>query len=179
MARTGRPRKPTEQHKAQGTYRADRHGEAAGDLPYEPGIPVPPKGMRLKYRKVWDELTGQMADAGILCVADASTVEGAVSALVRAREARQKIDKDGAYITSKANGVTAHPAVGVERQAMQQALTFLRELGLTPSSRAGFAKRAADKEPGHHAPGGKVPAADPLAKMAHDVGQVQLSVVAD
>ena len=78
---------------------------------------------------------------------------------------------------SKSNGWVAHPAIGVERAAMQQALTFLRELGLTPSARAGFAKRAAGAEPGQHAPGGKVPAADPLQQMADAIAGVPLQAV--
>lgn len=67
--RTGRPRKPAEVHKSQGTYQPCRHDEREGGIELS-GKPEPPKSLLVKHRKVWDRIVPDLWEAGVLRAID-------------------------------------------------------------------------------------------------------------
>ncbi len=56
----------------------------------------------------------------------------ALEQLDRAEEVRQRVVKDGAYVTNRHGEVRAHPAIAVEKDAKTLTARLFRELALDP-----------------------------------------------
>lgn len=67
---SGRPRKPLAKHVAEGTYRADRHGDR-GAAPDLAGLPEKPKRLKGEAGKLWDLIVEQLGPHGVLSPLDA------------------------------------------------------------------------------------------------------------
>jgi hypothetical protein len=115
MTRTGRPAKPTEQKRRQGTYRADRD-PSAGNLAVVPA--VAPELHELEP----SEVMGRVLAEGVAWLAQ---TDGAMLALLR--EALEDYE-----LLRTTPGVPPKEV----REARKQAAEFLSQLGFDPTARA-------------------------------------------
>ncbi len=85
-----------------------------------------PRHLGPKARAFWREITS----AWNLEEHHRRLLELTCGALQRADEAREAVERDGAYQLSKRDGTfRVHPGVAVEREASRTAMRGLRELG--------------------------------------------------
>ena len=133
--------KPLHKHLADGTFRADRHGnkEAIQSDPLLtviPPVPRPHKTEHKTFQGWWDYYAQQMIDAGILVARDL----GALTMLCDAHEQLAKADaaikRDGLYLTTEKGGTVAHPAVVRRENAKREIFAYQKELSLTVRARA-------------------------------------------
>jgi phage terminase small subunit len=127
----GRPRKPIELHKAQGSYRPDRHGNrreapATGDLSAQ----AAPTHLSEAERQVWRQVLN-VAPARLLKSADASLLAAYCSAVARHRRASV------AYWQSPLTDEKGH-VTSLSRELARLELIIARlggEMGLSPLGR--------------------------------------------
>ncbi len=117
-------RKTTEELKASGGYRKDRHGNRA-DVSPAPGEPIRPEGMTPGQAQIWDSVLASLPAAAI--------GEKDESAMVELIETYQRMRDVGALLaenrTDKDNRI-AYCAF------FDRWLKLAQEFGLTPRSRA-------------------------------------------
>lgn len=135
--KTGRPRKAVELHRADGTYRKDRHGDGAPLVVGGRGEIQPPPGMDPEIVKVFATLAA--ASGSILDTADAPMVEAAATLLHRARVAGEDIAKRGLLVLGRFDQVVENPSVKQERDALAAFRQYAEQLGIGPSARARLA----------------------------------------
>ena len=139
----GRPPKPIEQHRREGTLRPERHA-ATPLLVGGRGELERPAWLSGLAAAAWDALYAHLSAAGVLDVADAGVLEGAAVAWARAREAGALVNRDGMTREVTRFGrdrtefttVEQHPAVRIERDSWALFLRLGEQLGLTPAARA-------------------------------------------
>ena len=88
--------------------------------------PSPPTHLRAAGRRLW---RGIMADWTIDSAHDLARLQAAAEAQDRMAEAREAIERDGAYVEGRF-GPKAHPGIAVERDARIALLRALKELGV-------------------------------------------------
>jgi phage terminase small subunit len=127
MARTGRPPKPIEQLKRQGTYRPDRHGsalEVVTVLPMAPGTPDAPTELGDAGRELWSRAWG----AAITWLSPDSDMAEVVEACQLA---------DDLAVARRRYRATTDPADGRMVATLSKSLTeALSALGFTPVARS-------------------------------------------
>jgi hypothetical protein len=113
------PRKPDALKRLQGTFRNDRADP--GRLEVEPcRIPSAPKGIAEDERQVWNSLRRVLGPLGIVGETDLVSFGLMVHAVVRSRRLAAVGDADPKVVMA----------------ASKEARSWLREFGLTPSSRS-------------------------------------------
>lgn len=144
MARTGRPRKPTQRHKVVGSFRKDRHND---DEPTPPeGVPDCPAWVKAEARNHWNEIVPMLAGMGIMSPAYAPGLAMLVNSLGRYIEYERRVDETGPVtMTDKGNEIV-NPYWAARNKAWDQAMKALREFGLTPA--AATAVRVGDQGKG-------------------------------
>lgn len=130
----GRPPKPTTRHKADGTYRKDRHNDRpARDL--DPDSVEPPDDFDDEQAAEFRSIVARLAAVGIVVkLSDAYTVERAALNLVTARRARRLLAESGRYHEGQ-RGLTLHPAARDEKSAWEAFDSAATKLGLSPLDR--------------------------------------------
>lgn len=88
-----RPRKPAEVHIAQGTYREDRHGEPAFDMPVLLEAIKPSAAVPKSVHTEWRMVTQRLVSLGILIDADLPLLESAFVLLADARYHHELIER--------------------------------------------------------------------------------------
>ena len=131
--RSGRPPKPTALKKLKGTLRKHRVNHAEWTPP--PEAPPEPDDLDKVAQSEWRKAVDLLLPSGILTRADGRVLESYCRAVSRARAAETIVAAEGLTVESP-NGLKAHPAVGIARQAWEAAGRFGERLGLDPSSRA-------------------------------------------
>lgn len=131
MPKGGHNAKPTDVHKANGTYRPSVHGdrlqaETIKDLP-----PAPPD-FKEEAVEVWVALCSQLKELGILTSSDLYAVRMFVEAHIDEMEARRTLEKEGKYINE---GTRLNPAWRVATEAAKMKKALFAEFGLTPLAR--------------------------------------------
>jgi phage terminase small subunit len=122
-----RPRKPTAQKIAEGTYRADRD---AGSVAAS-GAPVPPEGMSAAARTHWDALAPGLAASGVAAECDSQALALLCWWLVEVHHLTRAID------AARAAGGAVAPATYVQMGIATDKFDRLAgRFGLTPSERA-------------------------------------------
>jgi P27 family predicted phage terminase small subunit len=129
-----RPRKPTNLHIAQGTFRKDRH---AGDEPQpQQGTPKAPRKLSEAARSAWKYYAPLLADCRVITLADRDTLACFCEAIARKRQAENEIAKTGVIVKSVAGGAIPNPWLKIARDAATEIRNFGSDLGLNPISRA-------------------------------------------
>jgi P27 family predicted phage terminase small subunit len=88
-------------------------------------IPRPPKHLRDAGSALWRDILRGFE----LGEHDLHVLLAACEAADRTKEARERVDKDGAIVDGR-YGPRAHPGIAIERDARLSMLRSLRELGL-------------------------------------------------
>ena len=146
MAGRGRPRKPIELKERQGN---------AGNRPLpapinfgriDPDEPAP-EWLPLEAAEHWAEVVPPLAHAGILNRVDRNVLVGLCLQWQTVVDARDAIEKDGPFAEGSMGQTVEHPAIAVERNAMQAYLRIASEVGITPAARARIAAHVAGVPP--------------------------------
>ena len=132
----GRPKKPTATLKLAGTYRSDRHGGRAEPQP-DPSMPERPKGLDAQGRKAWDRLAPELHRVGLLTVLDRDLLASYCRFYSLAVECWRGAKKDGPVVMV-AGKPQQNPYIGSAHKAEDMLRKLRRELGMTPSARAGL-----------------------------------------
>jgi|RhiMethySRZTD1v2_1073278.scaffolds.fasta_scaffold154255_4 P27 family predicted phage terminase small subunit len=92
---------------------------------FEP--PTPPSHLGELERKIWRDV---FADFDLPTKTAVYVLATALEAHMRAREAREAINKDGMTVTGRDGQLRSHPLLAVERDARQAWLAGIKTLGL-------------------------------------------------
>ena len=135
---TGRPRKPTEIKRRQGTLRKSRLNKREPKLP--PGAPPMPGHLDEVAQQEWRRLVAIALRARVLTEADRSIVEIAAAAYSTWRAARAVVQSEGmTYETTNTTGgnvIKPRPEVAIESDAWRRYKSAVCELGFTPATRS-------------------------------------------
>lgn len=143
----GRPNKPVELKKLEGTYRKDRDN---GVLSFEKieEIPKPPTHLSRMGKQIWKEITDILISVKILETIDIHMVAMLCEELATYYEMTRKLKKLKTYTYRNGlNNIVKRPEVAMRNQAMSNATTLMAQLGLTPSMRQkyGFTPEQAEE----------------------------------
>lgn len=147
MARTGRPPKSIEQHKADGTLRSGRHA-AVPLLTGGRGFPRCPAHLTGSARAAYRLIARDLVDAGILDKADRTLVATAAMHYGIAMDAGEKISSLGLTYPVRRGArdggsgyivIEKNPAVQILREALVEFRQCCDLLGIGPSTRARLA----------------------------------------
>ena len=133
MARTGRPRKPTKLKKLQGTLQKCRATKDEWQPPA--GTPPMPAHFGADARREWQRVVPLLLDAGLVTLADGSTLEAYCESYQRWKDAARLVTKEGQVVDTPF-GPKAHPAVKIEQAERLQCMKYAERFGLDPSSRS-------------------------------------------
>lgn len=124
----GRPPKPESQHKADGTYRPDRHGSRLKAT--ESANLKPPSHFTKDQIQKWNEVVNHLRQFEILADQDSDSIATYVESVLIQRDAFLMMQKEGFL-----DGEKTHPAFRVYRD-MEAVIKPLREqFGFTPRAR--------------------------------------------
>lgn len=98
----GRPAKPLEQHRREGTLRPVRHGTKVVQIGGRTPPPAPP-GVSDAQKECWEYLVADLGESATMDHADAGIVEAAASMWGTARQMQHELDGDG-YTAEGARG---------------------------------------------------------------------------
>lgn len=145
----GRPRKPAEMHVAQGTYRKDRHGEPALDVPVLLEAVQPSPAVPESVHAEWRMVTRRLVSLGILIDADLPLLESAFVLLADARyyheligRVQRQIDEvseDGTEEAAQAQADLLKALVslsGMHTKAVSVFSSIASKFAISPSERA-------------------------------------------
>lgn len=141
---SGRPGKPTAQHKLEGTYRGDRHDGRVDDAMYN-GVPKRPTGLKGDALKLWNLLYPQFVKSGVATEVDAPAIESMCRWWALWRDQMRDIETGNVEDFGKASVVAAR----YHREFRIMAGKF----GLSPADRLRFTTRV--DEDGKQTPTGK------------------------
>ena len=91
-----------------------------------PDVPKPPRHLSREAEAWWRAVLAEY-DLG---PSDLKLLQAAAEAWDRAQEARQIVERDGAYVRDRFDQLKSHPAVEVERASRAQFEKLLRALRL-------------------------------------------------
>ena len=128
----GRGRKPTATHKRDGTFRHDRHSNRAN---IAPGKPSPPAWLTKEAKTEWNRLVPLLFGAGLLTLADRSTLALHCQSLSDYQKFREIGEKEGWTVEGSQGQVVEHPALRAMRRAWDEVLKSGHQLGLSPLAR--------------------------------------------
>ena len=105
------------------------------------GRPRKPPDLDAEAKAEWLRVVKLLEAESRLTVDLGPVLTGYVTSWSRWRAAEKMLQQFGPIMVSKAEGMYQSPYLSVANRAMNETLTFLRELGLTPSSRVRLVKR--------------------------------------
>ncbi len=149
----GRKRKPKEQHKAEGTYRADRHLPDSANLPAVAAIPLPPPTLAKAVHDVWNHQAASMVQMRILTPADYRMLELYCNQFFIYRQAFEKLGN--APLIEKLYGgdgsvksISPSVYLRIMNEAETRIVRLSEQLGFSPMARTRIAVRFSDdKDP--------------------------------
>ncbi len=134
MANRGRPTTPTKLKVLRGNP-GKRPLNTQEPQP-TPGIPECPDHLDEVARAEWDRITPELDVIGMLTKVDRAALAAYCSAWSRWVDAEKMLARYGYMLVSKeTKNVYRSPYLDVSNRAMSQMGEFLREFGMTPSSR--------------------------------------------
>jgi P27 family predicted phage terminase small subunit len=136
MGRRGPAPTPTEVKLRQGETRPSRINRLEPRPRH--AAPVMPKGMDPEARKVWRQVLRDMRGTGIIFAVDAYVLRCFCDAVARYAQAAEPYAASGPLVMGRERELVRNPLFQVTRDHAAQILLFSRELGLSPSARAGL-----------------------------------------
>ena len=133
MGRRGPPPKPSALKRLEGTYRPDRAARNELELPV--GLPEAPNWLDLEARNEWARVVPVLHETGVLTTLDGGRLADYCMTHSLAIKATRRYQREGLVIRSP-QGIKAHPAVAIAKDARAQARILAAEFGLTPSGRS-------------------------------------------
>ena len=134
----GRPKKPLEKHKREGTFQACRH---AGPEP-ELVDPQEPEGLTGDALKMWRKYAPIIGEMGIYTKADELAFRMLCDSYALYVAACEDIEENGPYQTqvNRMGNVyyTDNPSVKQRSKHWREVIDICRQFGLTPSARTGL-----------------------------------------
>jgi hypothetical protein len=128
---SGRRRLSLQEHLSRGTFRPDRHGDAARNvltLPAPPVAPPPPPGLSKTSRERWDRLLREFEGWS---ASQLTLAEAALRAADRAEACRKVIAREGLTLAGKRGGARRpHPLIRVQRSDERFLVDIFRQLRL-------------------------------------------------
>ena len=132
MGTRGPKRSDPETLKIHGNYRDDRHrGMAVGPE----GTPTCPAWLKGFGREKWKEVIKIMREMDVLTLADRDFISLYCTCLADAHEAGEQLKITGLTCKLPNGCEVAHPLVAIRRQAIKQAASFGKALGLSAIDR--------------------------------------------
>jgi P27 family predicted phage terminase small subunit len=128
----GRKPAPPELKVLQGVRR-DRVN-ARAPMPGE-GPPTPPRSLTGEQRRIFRQVTDELARMRVRCAPDRLIVESLAAMVDWNRKARAQLEVGGAWGPGARGGEVATPAWRVYRDSTREIARLSAELGLTPTAR--------------------------------------------
>lgn len=135
--------KPIAQHKANGTFRADRHAKRASIEVGNGDRLKPPSTLHPSMRPLWRKVVATL-EPSWLTGADAWLVVGLVEALTFQADAAKRLQEVGTVVKTVNGDVHKSPYWAVWRQSVETVRTLSAKLGLSPGDRARLIALAGD-----------------------------------
>ena len=132
----GRPRKPTDLKKIEGTFRADRNLEQPMLVELSVGVPQPPVHLNPLGFEYWDITCKELLNNNLLAGADLGLVAGYCNELGLYKAACEMTEKEGVVIVNRFGDQCVNPWYSVRSAALKQATQMGQLFGITPSARA-------------------------------------------
>lgn len=132
----GRPKKPTEIKKLQGTE--DKRWLVENEMKVLPmdEIPLAPKGFSASAAKIWDSVCRELKRNGLLASCDLELLRGYCILLHQFGEANKMVDKEGLVTISRHGEQVVNPWYRVQCESLKQATQIGQLFGITPSARS-------------------------------------------
>lgn len=143
MGKRGPKPMPTSLLELSGSWRAKKRKNEPRP---EASLCVCPDWVRGQAREYWPEIAPMLSDARITTQCDTIALGLLVDAIAEYVAAQREVDEVGLVSVTEKGNVVQHPVVGVMHNARDAALRFLREFGMTPSSRTGIQIAGKDGE---------------------------------
>jgi P27 family predicted phage terminase small subunit len=135
MALKGRTPKPTALKIKQGNPGKRALNRTEPKTPREETLRAPDY-LGGNARKEWLRLRKRLAPAGLLTPLDADMLALYCQAHSRWVEAEEHVQRIGPVVKTKNGNLVPNPYLAIANRAMDQMLTYARELGMTPSARS-------------------------------------------
>jgi P27 family predicted phage terminase small subunit len=132
----GRPRKPVDLKKIEGTFRADRNLEQPMLVELSVGVPQPPAHLNPLGFEYWDITCKELLNNNLLAGADLGLVAGYCNELGLYKSACEMTEKEGVVIVNRFGDQVVNPWYNVRSAALKQATQMGQLFGITPSARA-------------------------------------------
>lgn len=139
MGKRGPKPTPTRILQGRGSWRA----KSRGPEPTVPeGVPEIPPGLREDAAEVWETVTAQLQEMGILGRCDGNALERYCNAIMKYRECEEILEKEGVtYERYNLNGdvlVKERPEVKIAAKLSEECRKLENAFGLNPSARTGL-----------------------------------------
>jgi P27 family predicted phage terminase small subunit len=132
----GRPRKPVELKKLEGTYQPCRNLEQPMIVELSVGVPQPPVHLNPLGFEYWDITCKELLNNNLLAGADLGLVAGYCNELGLYKSACEMTEKEGVVIVNRFGDQCVNPWYSVRSAALKQATQMGQLFGITPSARA-------------------------------------------
>lgn len=138
-----RPPKPTEQHRLDGTYRADRHGSAGASVDAA-GVPTKPRGLKGEGEKLWKRVVPGLVSSGVARACDTDCLVSLCEWW--ARYVRFALMLDSADLDTDPKDLSRYTRLA--SQCWGEFARLAGKFGLTPADRVKLRVEAAGKKAG-------------------------------
>ncbi len=139
MGKRGPKRTPTSVLSKRGSWRA----KSRGPEPTVPeGIPDIPEGLREDAVEIWEQVTAQLEEMGILGRCDGNALERYCNAVIKYRECEAILEAEGVTYERHSLGgdklVKERPEVKIAAKLSEECRKLENAFGLNPSARTGL-----------------------------------------
>lgn len=124
---------PSNVKNIRGTYRADR--AAPNEVKPKSEIPSCPRWLDKNARKEWRRITKELKALGVISKLDVAALAGYCEAFAEMQLMTELIEKNGRTFITDKGYVGQRPEVSIKNKAADRMRAFLKEFGLSPSSR--------------------------------------------
>lgn len=136
--------KSTDQHKADGTFRADRHTRRPEKT--LTALPAPPAWLTKRAKEKWRDVGAQLVAAGHLTELDLDALATYCESWSAWRTALDRLAKDGQVVKGRDGSLKKHPSQQIAETAFKTLAGLQERLGLTPIGRQRMRLDAASEE---------------------------------